>query len=499
MAAHRREVFFATVKNIHGREVRLNVLTMILLRTVIIGSLPRLGPAYKLSLQRIAELYPQLKVQQSMLVDDSPRDCWDMAANSVRWCDDFPEVYPMTNELDLLTITSVRGMDKFASLASSKGPTWVTLSSQPTPAYIRFYVQLTNMFSWRSLVLVLDISFNGFFNEFWNKLSIEFTMNKDGYQIHAETIDSKAGPINYTELLTRFNAVSRVYFYFGPTLEFRKMMIKAWELNMTNGEHVYIILSTLRPTNKPASGYLTWENRDQFDSVAKLAYRSVLIMEPDDSMYGRTGTDTEHQFYDYMRNHSRMDYNYTYGPFETFSPHISATYNSMLMLAEVIEELRLSGSENVWQSGRQLAKLFTNRTFATDLGEIYMDPTGQRQIIINVNQLDWNTSRIRTVFAQRPGSAKVEIVRKIQWPGVWPPPDEPKCGFRGDAHDCRPHDSMVTIAVSITVTLVAATVAAICTSYVRYGNLLLRLCWEIPSDQLQPVHEIFIVLLKAEV
>ncbi|XP_055350630.1 guanylate cyclase 2D-like [Paramacrobiotus metropolitanus] len=76
----------------------------------------------------------------------------------------------------------------------------------------------------------------------------------------------------------------KVYFYFGDSLEFRKMMIKAWELNMTNGEHVFIILATLRPTNKPASGYLTWENHDRFDSIAKLAYRSVLIMEPDDSI-----------------------------------------------------------------------------------------------------------------------------------------------------------------------------------------------------------------------
>ncbi|XP_055350628.1 atrial natriuretic peptide receptor 1-like [Paramacrobiotus metropolitanus] len=254
------------------------------------------------------------------------------------------------------------------------------------------------------------------------------------------------------------------------------MMIKACELNMTNGEH-------------PASDYLTWENRDQFDSIAKLAYRSVLIIEPDDSVYGRTGADAKHPFYAYMLNRSRVEYNYryTYGPFEPFAPHMAATYNSMLMLAEVVEELRTSGLEKIWQSGKQLAKLFMNRTFVNDLGEIYMDPTGQREPTININQLDWNTSQIRTVLVQRAGSSKLEIAQKLQWPGVWPPVTEPKCGFRGDASVCNSQDNMSTIAVSVTtVVLVVVSLMTLLRGYVKYGSLLLEFSWEIPSDQLQP-------------
>ncbi|XP_055350586.1 atrial natriuretic peptide receptor 1-like [Paramacrobiotus metropolitanus] len=476
-----------------------------MLPPVILGSRTYLGPAYDLALLKIDQVYPRVTVNQIFLTGKKYRDCMDLAADSVDWsaavlknlsldsssrrcratvfvlpgCMEMWEIYPLATQLDLLIISSVAG---HTPVIGKKAPTWISTSCNSLTAYSHLYIRLTEKFLWQTLVIITDLGANIFFSEFSRTLYGDFIRRNSGYQIYQENFNTRTGAPDYAQILNRINALSRVYLYFGDPVEFRRMLVKAWELDMVKGEHVYVVMTPFRFTNRPGAGYLTWENRDKDDNMARAAYRSVLIIEPDNSVYGSTTSDVQEKYYADVLNRSQVDYNYTYKPFEPVTPHVAGTYNSLTILAQVMEDLRISDKEEVWQSGKELARQFMNRSFLTDLGETYIDPSGQRDPTINVNHLDWNSSAIRTLFVQRAGSMTLDVVAEPQWPSRWPPPDVPGCGFRG----CLPQGRLATINGSVLMSLlVVITVTTIYLRRARLRDLMNAFSWEIPDDHLQ--------------
>ncbi|XP_055338423.1 atrial natriuretic peptide receptor 1-like [Paramacrobiotus metropolitanus] len=223
-----------------------------------------------------------------------------------------------------------------------------------------------------------------------------------------------------------------VFIFLGEPNGFRKLLLYATELHMTDGEHVFVIMTPFRFNSEP--GYLTWKKGDQDDETVRLAYRSVLIIEPDSAIYG--DSDLIGSFSLEMKNMSKSVYNYTYKPYELISPHVAATYAALLTFAEIVDRLRITNSVATLSSGKELAKEYLNRTFVTEVGQYYVDPVGERIPTVLVEQLDWNTSEPRTLFLQDPASLSFRLINKPYWPGIWPPRNEPHCGFRGDSIAC---------------------------------------------------------------
>ncbi|XP_055345498.1 atrial natriuretic peptide receptor 1-like [Paramacrobiotus metropolitanus] len=433
----------------------IEIVTLAIIHPVLLGSLPYLGPAYIKGLQDIRQKYPSLNVTQTILWEKSYRSCQDLQADGVNkvtanvdkkyqrsesdpcsttvlmWagCSEVAEVNPIARELDLFMLTSTAS--NVPDLRKKRlAPTWITITVLSMSTYVNIYVNVVSMFNWTSFAIIVDNGGNPYFPQLAQSL---YPQIAPGRQVHRENINTKED-VDFKKIFLHLNSLTRVFFYLGDPNGFRKLLLKATELNSTNGEHVYVIGTPFRLSSEP--GYLHWKKNDEDDEVVRFAYRSVLIIEPDGSVYGQT--DGSDSFSLEMRNLSKTKYNYTYGPYELISPHPASTYAGMMMLAQVMENLRSTNACEMWSSGRETAKLFLNRSFETDVGRFYIGPLGERIPTVQVNQLDWNTSQIRPLFVQDPADLRLHAVNPPQWPGTWPPLNEPKCGFRGDAPLCTP-------------------------------------------------------------
>ncbi|XP_055332536.1 atrial natriuretic peptide receptor 1-like [Paramacrobiotus metropolitanus] len=228
---------------------------------------------------------------------------------------------------------------------------------------------------------------------------------------------------------------------------------------MTNGEHVYVAIIPFR------NGLydINWKCNNTDDEAARSAFRSVLIIEPDVSVYGEANGTYALGFADLMIDLSRRVYNYTYQPGEYVSPHVISTYASVVIFAQVMNEIYSNPAIAVSGSGRSLVKHFLNRTFQTSITNATINEFGERMPIWVVNQFDTNTGELRTVMQFDPDNPNTTMVTPIQWPREWPPDDEPDCGFRGDRSHCvsigSPALTAVANAAAILIICVAVAVS----------------------------------------
>ncbi|XP_055339078.1 uncharacterized protein LOC129588739 [Paramacrobiotus metropolitanus] len=185
-------------------------------------------------------------------------------------------------------------------------------------------------FRWTSVGVIGDTGTNRGHAVFARESAQKLIAN--GRQAYLESYNSS----NTTDseriaVLRRLNVRARVYFYFGDLGEFRRLLLMAANLNMTSGEHVYIPFAAFRRSSEP--GFYSWDKGDSDDEIVRQAYRSVLLMEFNEAIYGKT--NGSENFTQQMIQGSKEWYNYTYQPFELVTPHPAATYSTMMILAQV--------------------------------------------------------------------------------------------------------------------------------------------------------------------
>ncbi|XP_055355619.1 atrial natriuretic peptide receptor 1-like, partial [Paramacrobiotus metropolitanus] len=496
--------------------VNLEIITLSFLYPVMLGSMTYVGPAYRLALEGIRQSYPRLNVTHTIIADEKYRDCSTFAYDVVdltaehlqntgtltpephrdkcsasvmlfTGCAEIPEIVPFATQLDKLIITTVATSPNLRKKTLT--PTWIGTTCNSFQIYLTMVLSVVKRFRWTSVGVICDTGANaGGYPEFASESAKILITN--GRQVYQEFYSSKTATVaDRMDVLRRMNDRARVYFYFGDYNEFRRLLLAAANLIMTNGEHVYIPMAGFRKSSAP--GYYSWNKGDSDDEIVRQAYRSVLLMELNEAVYGRTNRSGN--FTQQMIDGSKELYNYTYKPFELVTPHPAATYATMMVLAQVMEQLRSTGNQEVWSSGRQFAKQFMNRTFTTDVGDVCIDEVGERLPAINLNQLDWNTSRVRALYVLKvPEFTLVEAGEEPQWLIPWPPPNEPRCGFRGDAPNCHPKGTMETI-IGASVGTIAATVFFIFVAavFVRRAtrNAFTSEAWRIRSEQLQPLED----------
>ncbi|XP_055339077.1 atrial natriuretic peptide receptor 1-like [Paramacrobiotus metropolitanus] len=495
--------------------VDLEIITLAILYPVMLGSMAYVGPAYRLALDNIRQRYPRLNVTHTIIADKKYPDCGALAFDSVfltakqfyttgaltpgeydrncsasvmvfSGCSEIDDVVPFVTQLDKLIITTVGTNPSLRKKTIT--PTWIGTTCNSFQIIVSMVLSIAKKFRWTSVGLIADTGTNRGYEHFARESGK--TVIANGGQAYQEWYNSKTMTNDERiALLRRLNDRARVYFYFGDYGEFRRLLLVAANLGMTNGEHVYIPMAGFRKSSEP--GYYSWNKGDGDDEIARQAYRSVLLMEFNEAVFGKTnGSDN---FTQQMIQGSKELYNYTYQPFELVTPHPAATYATMMILAQVMEQLRSTGNQEVWSSGRKLAKLFMNRTFTTEVGDVCIDEVGERLPVMNLNQIDWNTSRVRMLYVLKvPELTLMKTTEEPQWLIPWPPPNEPQCGFRGDAPICHPKGALKTI-IGASVGTITATVffVFITAIFVRRAtqNAFTSEAWRIPSEQLQPVEE----------
>ena len=130
---------------------------------------------------------------------------------------------------------------------------------------------------------------------------------------------------------------------------------------------------------------------DAYDEIASEAYRSVLVVSVDESIY------------DLPMDLNVTDLHIGYVPFinKTFyvdkvptTPSISSTILAFAILGTVINETFTSNPEFDFQDGKTLADGFCDRGFLFEnYTRAYLDHGGQRMIRMVLSTVDSNTSQ----------------------------------------------------------------------------------------------------------
>ena len=92
---------------------------------------------------------------------------------------------------------------------------------------------------------------------------------------------------------------------------------------------------------------------------------------------------------------------------------------------------------NFLSNGSALAQRFWSRSFELPTGTIEFDVAGERKQSLDVAQFVDNSTEPRSVLRLN-GSAEIfDDLRPIRWPTIWPPLNEPLCGYSGTIGSCR--------------------------------------------------------------
>ncbi|OWA51267.1 hypothetical protein BV898_15759 [Hypsibius exemplaris] len=176
----------------------------------------------------------------------------------------------------------------------------------------------------------------------------------------------------------------------------REMLLTANRFNMTNGEFVYLSFETTPVMNFPSN--VTWQYGKEDDEVKALADR---VRRRSLELFNRTVFSVSH-----ILNASRREY------------ELDSLFN-----------------------GYNLSRMFLNRTFPGDLSDIFIDSNGNRRVELVVSYFPADKGSARMVYLQQVkenGFRLVALQNNLSsWPnGMWPPPNEPKCGYADEKSAC---------------------------------------------------------------
>ncbi|OQV22718.1 hypothetical protein BV898_03547 [Hypsibius exemplaris] len=114
--------------------------------------------------------------------------------------------------------------------------------------------------------------------------------------------------------------------------------------------------------------------------------------------------------------------------------HTRAAYASMILVAQVADQLRHKEPLFDFNDGALLARQFFGRTFETKVGNISFDELGQSLAEIGIGYYDPAEDEFVPFLSYKRLSeaSKIEVIGQVRWmDGVWPVPSEPLCGFQG--------------------------------------------------------------------
>ncbi|OQV20906.1 hypothetical protein BV898_04981 [Hypsibius exemplaris] len=255
--------------------------------------------------------------------------------------------------------------------------------------------------------------------------------------IHKYSIASRTRE-TFRDVLSYFRTISRVLFFLGRADLLRRLLIEASSLNMTNGEFVYVYTEPYPRFN--GFGVLSWQYGDDHDKAAREAFGSLLIIHPLTALSDIS--EKAVQYGSRFRKSANCNYNISYAAVDQPIREVLTSYSTVSMFAQVLNEtLHQTGTLSL-HDGRQLSRRFLNRTFQDGLVELVMDEDGARRVILAVSHYAGANRSEEQPFAVQSKELhfKLQIVRDISdsWPGsVWPPPNEPRCGYNDEKAVCH--------------------------------------------------------------
>ncbi|XP_055329518.1 atrial natriuretic peptide receptor 2-like [Paramacrobiotus metropolitanus] len=233
------------------------------------------------------------------------------------------------------------------------------------------------------------------------------------------------------QALINANHSTRVILLFGAAKFTRDCLIVAAQLNMILGEHVYIAIELYQ---SEVWGTFRFDLDDQFDRIAKEAYKSLVIF----SLY-ESNDHNAAEFERVVRKTSKSLNQYAYRPFENVDPIATSYYDAFILYAHAVRSVYSQGG-NYTQTHLLLSKM-KNVTYTTPYGEnITMNFYGDRRVLYAIKSFDLDEEVFKLAVKIEYG--RVRVLSPINW--ICPdgqsytcrlPPNQPRCGFNGEL--CR--------------------------------------------------------------
>ncbi|OQV16011.1 hypothetical protein BV898_09932 [Hypsibius exemplaris] len=299
----------------------------------------------------------------------------------------------------------------------------------PLPPVAEVFANLLVLYNWTTVYVITDLSAANVYQFMLSE--IRKVQTRLAIRFIARTIDTRITP-SFNILLREFTLLSRVLMFFGRAEQTRRLMIDAFNLNLTRGRHVFICDEPYPwPKNFGVVGWYLENSTD--NEIARMAFRTLIFVHPNETV--DLSSPRALHLAALFRRRTKDLYNITVTAFDQPTRELFSSYASVFMLAEVMNEtLSAYGREKV-RDGRWLAQQFWNRTFpaAGGLYDIYVDPTGLRRVTLQVSHFSGNDSHQEAFLVQSNlNITDLRTLRNISssWPGGrWPPPNEPRCGY----------------------------------------------------------------------
>ncbi|XP_055345136.1 atrial natriuretic peptide receptor 1-like [Paramacrobiotus metropolitanus] len=243
---------------------------------------------------------------------------------------------------------------------------------------------------------------------------------------------------SYDGILEEFRKCCRAMVFFGHAVKLRTFMISAYKAGLTSEEYVYVAMGQAFPY-EPFGNY-TWEYGDANDDIAKQAYQNLLVVEIFDATIRNPSNALRHNW----EETAKIQYNCTIGWNDTPVQHVAASYSSVELLFQMVNQTLLRNLALTTAMEKRLLIAF--------------DEFGQRRIAFVVKSLNPRTSHMETVMFGDYGSSDIQENGTIYWAGNAnnrPPRNEPICGYLGNKGPCAAKDELrETIGIAVGVLVV---------------------------------------------
>ncbi|XP_055330069.1 atrial natriuretic peptide receptor 1-like [Paramacrobiotus metropolitanus] len=245
---------------------------------------------------------------------------------------------------------------------------------------------------------------------------------------------------NVKHYLEEIRSAARVVIIIAHGDRIRPIMLAAFDKQMTEGDYVYFTVE-LFPSAR-YFGSIAWDtgNIDKRDADARIAFRSLFKI----SLRSPDATPEYLNVTDEIKRRSKITFDYTYAAGEEVNPFAMAYYYALAIYGQVLNQAIAFGMNP--NDGVSMSRLIWNRTFTVLGQDITLNANGDRDMDWALNQMDIETGIFMPVleFSAKRNALEVSrdpeshSFRKIVWyKSDSPPPNEPKCGYRGIKPECE--------------------------------------------------------------
>ncbi|XP_070537043.1 atrial natriuretic peptide receptor 1-like [Ptychodera flava] len=344
-----------------------------------------------------------------------------------------------------------------------------------------FGLAIAHNFGWKRIGMIVDM--HGLLRQPAQGLEQTFSDNnvtlmlKEYNSYHDPSYEDK-----FLNILREVALVTRIIIISARGEHVRKFMLHAYDLGLINGEYAFFCIEFFK--QKTMFGDFSWNSTDGRNEDAKKAYEALFIL----SFYKPENEEFK-QFSEQVKNRSREEFGYVYGPDEEVSVLAGISHDTVILYAIALNETLAAGGDPY--DGKSLVKRLYGRTFKGIQGDVTIDDNGDRDADFMMFDMTDPEAGTFEVVGHYFGHSKtyVEVPgRQIHWPGgaTGPPKDEPDCGFFNEyCPEKEPiNPAYVVTSVFAGLLLILAIVIVIMYRKYKLQQAVANMLWRISYDDI---------------